>query len=146
MPVVELAGVTKTYENKVAVHNLSFSIEAGQMFGLLGPNGAGKTSSIRMMMGITLPDSGTVTLFDRPFDRVVSRSRPEWSVLNLRAAARLRCAPSGFGSQRPDTRLAAAVPDSPAPSRMPGGGPPGSLFSSSLHLLKSMSQSPLRVS
>ena len=69
MPVVELAGVTKTYENKVAVHNLSFSIEAGQMFGLLGPNGAGKTSSIRMMMGITLPDSGTVTLFDRPFDR-----------------------------------------------------------------------------
>jgi ABC-type multidrug transport system ATPase subunit len=53
MPVVELAGVTKAYENKVAVNNLSLSIEAGQMFGLLGPNGAGKTSSIRMMMGIT---------------------------------------------------------------------------------------------
>jgi ABC-2 type transport system ATP-binding protein len=69
MPVVELAGVTKAYENKVAVHDLSLSIEAGQMFGLLGPNGAGKTSSIRMMMGITLPDSGTVTLFDKPFER-----------------------------------------------------------------------------
>jgi ABC-2 type transport system ATP-binding protein len=69
MPVVELAGVTKAYENKVAVRNLSFSIEAGQMFGLLGPNGAGKTSSIRMMMGITLPDSGQVNLFDKPFDR-----------------------------------------------------------------------------
>ncbi len=39
MPVVELAGVTKAYENKVAVNNLSLSIEAGQMFGLLGPNG-----------------------------------------------------------------------------------------------------------
>jgi ABC-2 type transport system ATP-binding protein len=39
------------------------------MFGLLGPNGAGKTSSIRMMMGITLPDSGQVRLFDKPFER-----------------------------------------------------------------------------
>jgi ABC-2 type transport system ATP-binding protein len=69
MPVVELAGVTKAYEAKVAVDNLSLSIEAGQMFGLLGPNGAGKTSSIRMMMGITLPDSGQVKLFGKPFER-----------------------------------------------------------------------------
>jgi ABC-2 type transport system ATP-binding protein len=61
--------VTKAYENKVAVSNLSLSIEAGQIFGLLGPNGAGKTSSIRMMMGITMPDSGQVNLFDKPFER-----------------------------------------------------------------------------
>ena len=39
------------------------------MFGLLGPNGAGKTSSIRMMMGITMPDSGRVELFGKPFER-----------------------------------------------------------------------------
>ena len=69
MSVVELAGVTKAYENKIAVNHLSLSIDAGQMFGLLGPNGAGKTSSIRMMMGITIPDSGTVTLFGKPFQR-----------------------------------------------------------------------------
>jgi ABC-2 type transport system ATP-binding protein len=69
MPVVELAAVTKAYENKVAVSNLSLSIEAGQMFGLLGPNGAGKTSSIRMMMGITIPDSGQINLFEKPFNR-----------------------------------------------------------------------------
>jgi ABC-2 type transport system ATP-binding protein len=69
MPVVELAGVTKAYENKVAVRSLSLSIDAGQMFGLLGPNGAGKTSSIRMMMGITVPDSGRISLFERPFER-----------------------------------------------------------------------------
>jgi ABC-2 type transport system ATP-binding protein len=69
MPVVELGGVTKAYENKVAVDNLSLSIDAGQMFGLLGPNGAGKTSSIRMMMGITIPDSGKVSLFGKPFVR-----------------------------------------------------------------------------
>jgi ABC-2 type transport system ATP-binding protein len=69
MPVVELAGVTKAYEKKVAVKNLSLCIDAGQMFGLLGPNGAGKTSSIRMMMGITIPDTGRVNLFDKPFER-----------------------------------------------------------------------------
>jgi ABC-2 type transport system ATP-binding protein len=69
MPIVELAGVTKAYENKVAVNHLSLAIDAGQMFGLLGPNGAGKTSSIRMMMGITMPDSGQVNLFDKPFER-----------------------------------------------------------------------------
>ena len=69
MPVVELAQVTKAYESKVAVDHLSLSIEAGQMFGLLGPNGAGKTSSIRMMMGITLPDTGSITLFGKPFER-----------------------------------------------------------------------------
>ena len=39
------------------------------MFGLLGPNGAGKTSSIRMMMGITIPDSGSISLFGEPFRR-----------------------------------------------------------------------------
>ena len=69
MPVVELAGVTKAYESKVAVHDLSLSIDSGQMFGLLGPNGAGKTSSIRMMMGITMPDSGRINLFGKPFER-----------------------------------------------------------------------------
>ncbi|HEY1647607.1 MAG TPA: ATP-binding cassette domain-containing protein [Terracidiphilus sp.] len=69
MPVVELAGVTKAYEDKVAVNHLNLSIEAGQMFGLLGPNGAGKTSSIRMMMGITMPDSGRIDLFGKPFER-----------------------------------------------------------------------------
>ncbi len=69
MPVVELSGVTKAYKSKIAVNHLSLSIEAGQMFGLLGPNGAGKTSSIRMMMGITMPDSGQVRLFEKPFER-----------------------------------------------------------------------------
>ncbi len=69
MTVVELAGVTKAYDEKVAVDHLSLSIEAGQMFGLLGPNGAGKTSSIRMIMGITFPDSGRVSLFEKPFER-----------------------------------------------------------------------------
>ena len=69
MSIVELDRISKAYDTKIAVHELSLAIEAGQMFGLLGPNGASKTSSIRMMIGITMPDSGTVTLFGQPFAR-----------------------------------------------------------------------------
>ncbi len=67
--VVELDRISKSYENKIAVKDLSLRIDAGTMFGLLGPNGAGKTSSIRMMVGITMPDSGTVNLLGKPFTR-----------------------------------------------------------------------------
>ncbi len=69
MPVVQLDHVRKAYDTKIAVNDMSFQIEPGTMFGLLGPNGSGKTSSIRMMIGITVPDSGRVRLFDQPFNR-----------------------------------------------------------------------------
>ncbi|MHB1022050.1 MAG: ABC transporter ATP-binding protein [Acidobacteriaceae bacterium] len=69
MAIVELEHVSKMYDKKIAVQDLSFSIEPGVMFGLLGPNGSGKTSSIRMMIGITVPDSGRVDLFGKPFER-----------------------------------------------------------------------------
>jgi len=67
--VVSLDRISKAYEEKIAVKELSLQIEEGVMFGLLGPNGSGKTSSIRMMIGITLPDSGAVSLFGKPFTR-----------------------------------------------------------------------------
>jgi ABC-2 type transport system ATP-binding protein len=69
MPIVELQHVRKAYDTKIAVADLSFTIEPGSMFGLLGPNGSGKTSSIRMVIGITVPDSGTISLFGQPFHR-----------------------------------------------------------------------------
>jgi ABC-2 type transport system ATP-binding protein len=68
-PLVELSHVSKAYEQKVAVRDLNLRIDPGTMFGLLGPNGAGKTSTIRMMVGITVPDFGTVNLFGHPFTR-----------------------------------------------------------------------------
>src|SRR5277367_6391745 len=71
MPIVELQHVRKAYDTKIAVADLSFQIEPGSMFGLLGPNGSGKTSTIRMMIGMTVPDSGTVMLFGQPFQRDV---------------------------------------------------------------------------
>ena len=69
MPIVELHNIRKVYDRKVAVEGLSLTIEPGTMFGLLGPNGSGKTSSIRMMIGMTVPDSGDVSLFGSPFNR-----------------------------------------------------------------------------
>jgi ABC-2 type transport system ATP-binding protein len=66
---LELRHVTKRYDKFVAVDDLSLTIETGSVFGLLGPNGAGKTSTIRMMMGITMPDSGEVIVFGEPYRR-----------------------------------------------------------------------------
>jgi ABC-2 type transport system ATP-binding protein len=69
MQTIELTKVRKSYDQFVAVNDLSFNIEQGGVFGLLGPNGAGKTSTIRMMIGITAPDSGQINLFGKPFER-----------------------------------------------------------------------------
>jgi ABC-2 type transport system ATP-binding protein len=66
---VELTRVRKSYGGFVAVDDLTFAISSGQIFGLLGPNGAGKTSTIRMMIGITAPDSGEIHVFGAPLIR-----------------------------------------------------------------------------
>jgi ABC-2 type transport system ATP-binding protein len=63
MPAVEVSHVTKSYADKVAVNDLSFTVGEGEIFGLIGPNGAGKTTTIRMMMDIIKPDAGSVTVF-----------------------------------------------------------------------------------
>jgi len=62
MPAVEVSNIVKSFVDKVAVDNLSFSVAQGEIFGLIGPNGAGKTTTIRMMMDIIKPDSGDVTI------------------------------------------------------------------------------------
>ena len=56
--------VTKTFGRKVAVNNLSLRVEAGEILGLLGPNGSGKSTTMRMIMGIMKPDSGSISLCD----------------------------------------------------------------------------------
>ncbi|HKD44640.1 MAG TPA: ATP-binding cassette domain-containing protein [Candidatus Angelobacter sp.] len=69
MSTIELNQVRKTYDHFVAVDDLCLKIEEGAVYGLLGPNGAGKTSTIRMMIGITVPDSGGISMFGKPFTR-----------------------------------------------------------------------------
>ena len=59
---VRLEGVTKRFSGHTAVDHLDLEIPRGSIYGLLGPNGSGKTTTIRMIMGILLPDEGRVTL------------------------------------------------------------------------------------
>ncbi|WP_433227845.1 alpha/beta fold hydrolase [Actinomadura formosensis] len=61
---LEISGLTKAYKNgHLAVADLSFRVEKGQVLGLLGPNGAGKTTTLRMLMGLIHPDSGEIRIF-----------------------------------------------------------------------------------
>ncbi|MFA1542300.1 alpha/beta fold hydrolase [Actinomadura monticuli] len=61
---LEITGLTKAYKNgHLAVADLSFRVEKGQVLGLLGPNGAGKTTTLRMLMGLIHPDSGEIRIF-----------------------------------------------------------------------------------
>jgi len=63
---ITVTNITKRYGEFVAVDGLSFEIPQGSIFGLLGPNGAGKTTTIRMLVNVTVPDSGEVRLFGEP--------------------------------------------------------------------------------
>src|SRR4030095_7818232 len=65
---VQVTNVTKTFGEFTAVKDLTLSVRAGRIFGLLGPNGAGKTNSIRMIVNITMPDTGSIELFGRKID------------------------------------------------------------------------------
>jgi len=62
-PVVVVDRVTKRFAGHTAVDSLSLSVPSGTIYGLLGPNGAGKSTTIRMILNIYVPDSGTVRLF-----------------------------------------------------------------------------------
>ncbi len=62
MPVVEAQGLGKRYNGFQAVHNLDLTIDEGEIFGLLGPNGSGKTTTILMLLGLTEPTSGSVSI------------------------------------------------------------------------------------
>jgi len=62
MFAIEVENLRKRFGNIVAVGNVSFSVEKGEVFGFLGPNGAGKTTTIRMLTGILTPDAGKVVI------------------------------------------------------------------------------------
>lgn len=60
--ILKLENVTKAFEDRVAVNNVSFEIHEGEIFGFLGPNGAGKTTTMRMICGLTKPTRGNITI------------------------------------------------------------------------------------
>ena len=64
--MLEVLGLRKAYETLVAVEDVSFRVEPGEVVGLLGPNGAGKTTTVSMISGLLTPDRGEVRIDGRP--------------------------------------------------------------------------------
>ncbi|GAA4627973.1 ABC transporter ATP-binding protein [Actinoallomurus vinaceus] len=62
MPVIDVRNLHKRYGAKVAVEDVSFTVDEGEIFGILGPNGAGKTTSVECVAGLRTPDRGTVSV------------------------------------------------------------------------------------
>lgn len=67
-PVIDVSHFTMKFGTRTVVDDLSFTVEPGETFGLLGANGSGKTTTIRALLGIYTPTSGTLTLDGHPFD------------------------------------------------------------------------------
>ncbi|MDI6103888.1 ATP-binding cassette domain-containing protein [Actinoplanes sp. NEAU-A12] len=67
--MIEAIGLTKKYGGKPAVDNLSFTVRPGIVTGFLGPNGSGKSTTMRMILGLTRPDSGTILVNGVPFSQ-----------------------------------------------------------------------------
>lgn len=77
MTVIEVHHLQKRYRNHVAVHDVSFTVEPGEIFGILGPNGAGKTTTVECIAGLRRPDGGQVRVLglDPQRDRAALRRR-----------------------------------------------------------------------
>lgn len=75
MAVIEVEHLYKYYRDRVAVHDVSFAVEAGEIFGILGPNGAGKTTTVECIAGLRRPDGGQVRVlgYDPQRDRAILR-------------------------------------------------------------------------
>src|SRR5215475_11257828 len=61
-PVIQVSGIRKTYGATVAVDEVSFEVNEGEIFGLIGPNGAGKTTTMECIEGLRTPDRGTISV------------------------------------------------------------------------------------
>ncbi|MGE5622582.1 MAG: ATP-binding cassette domain-containing protein [Bacillota bacterium] len=77
--ILSVANLRKSYGNgasrHVVVDGLSFALRRGECYGLLGPNGAGKTTTLRLCLGLTVPDSGQITLVGKPIPEQARAAR-----------------------------------------------------------------------
>lgn len=65
MDVIEIKNLTKTYGKARGISNISFNVEEGEIFGFIGPNGAGKSTTIRILLSLIYPDSGSAEIFSK---------------------------------------------------------------------------------
>ena len=62
LSVIQVSGIRKTYGSTIAIDEVSFEVNEGEIFGLIGPNGAGKTTTMECIEGLRKPDRGTITV------------------------------------------------------------------------------------
>ncbi|MFE2017219.1 ABC transporter ATP-binding protein [Streptomyces sp. NPDC059499] len=109
-PVIETRGLTKRYRGgQLAVDGLDLSVPGGSVFGFLGPNGSGKTTTIRMLMGLIDPTSGTAQVLGRPMPTASRTVLPQVGALIEGPA------PYGFLSGRDNLRRYDSVDPSADP-------------------------------
>jgi lipooligosaccharide transport system ATP-binding protein len=73
--VLVARGIRKSYAGREVVAGIDLELARGECYGLLGPNGAGKTTTLRMLLGLTHPDSGEITLLDHPVPKAAREGR-----------------------------------------------------------------------
>jgi ABC-2 type transport system ATP-binding protein len=83
--MIEAVGLTKRYGAQTAVHNLSFQVRPGHVTGFLGPNGSGKSTTMRMILGLDRPTSGSVTVGGHPFRQLPNAPRQVGALLDAKA-------------------------------------------------------------
>ncbi len=83
--MIQIEHLTKRYGTFTAVDDITFTARPGRVTGFLGPNGAGKSTAMRMMVGLTAPTSGRVTLLGRPYAALPTPSRHVGSMLDATA-------------------------------------------------------------
>jgi len=83
--MIEAHGLTKRYGDKLAVDGLTFTVRPGMVTGFLGPNGAGKSTTMRMILGLDAPTSGSVTVNGRPYREHAAPPHEVGALLDARA-------------------------------------------------------------
>jgi ABC-2 type transport system ATP-binding protein len=83
--MIEARGLSKRYGDRLAVDQLSFTVEPGQVTGFLGPNGAGKSTTMRMILGLDRPTAGTVTVDGKRYDELANPMRVVGALLDAKA-------------------------------------------------------------
>lgn len=84
--MIEARGLTKRYGSKIAVQDLSFSVQPGRVTGFLGPNGAGKSTTMRMMLGLDRPTAGDVRINGKHYGELKQPLRTVGALLDARWA------------------------------------------------------------
>ncbi len=83
--MIEVRGLSKRYGEKLAVNDLTFSVEAGRVTGFLGPNGAGKTTTMRLILGLDYSDGGTATIDGQRYANLAYPMREVGALIDAKA-------------------------------------------------------------